>query len=129
MNTRLFSELVGKRVTSIDAKVDQAEAEIIAGNLRVQILHRQDCCESVAINRVLGDPSKLIGEVVTLAEEDSREPDKFQHDFGSYHDSHTWSSYYIEAGGHRLEIWFLGESNGYYSESTEVEITDMEGEK
>lgn len=128
MNSLPFSALVGTRVVSIAAVEGKEEAFIVTESLSARIFHYQDCCESVDICKVIGDGAALVGHVITLAEEDSREPDSFTHEFGQWSESHTWTSYYIEAGGHRLEIWFLGESNGYYSETTGVEVTEVKHE-
>ena len=59
----------------------------------------------------------LIGSPITLAESDHAEPD-----FASemkYNESHTWTNFYLETAKGRLEIYCLGESNGYYCESVD----------
>lgn len=118
MNTPLFSVLVGQTITSLSH--DPQSVSIETTDRKYSIHHEQDCCEHVRIEKIIGDPKALAGLTITLAEEDSREPD-FEHALSEYSESHTWTSFYLEAmkGTEkvRVEFWFLGESNGYYGET------------
>jgi hypothetical protein len=82
-------------------------------------LHYQDCCESVSIEDIVGDLSDLVGEPLLIAEEVSGEtPADFDKD---YHESVTWTFYKFATRKGYVDVRWLGESNGYYSESVDLE--------
>lgn len=86
-------------------------------NSNYRFHHYQDCCESITSFKI-GEFSNVIGEKVILAEEDSKDMPGYT---GGYDSSHSWSNFYIETAKGRLELYFLGESNGYYGEEVVFE--------
>ena len=80
--------------------------------------HTQDCCEQVEIVDVEGDPDDLIGAPIVVAEEVSS--DDYQ-GFGSLpkpiESSGTWTFYRFATRKGWVVLRWLGQSNGYYSES------------
>jgi hypothetical protein len=78
-----------------------------------ELYHGQDCCESVHVEDIAGDLSDLVGEVV-VAEESSNRDNPPEHA-----ESHTWTFYRIGTVKGTCVIRWLGESNGYYSESVD----------
>ena len=83
-----------------------------------QMTHVQDCCESVRIEEVHGDPEALRGAFITLAEESSGVPENE----AEYMDmSATWTFYRLCTPQGDLTLRWLGESNGYYSEGVDYE--------
>nr|WP_017154536.1 hypothetical protein [Bacillus bingmayongensis] len=82
--------------------------------------HEQDCCESVGIEDIIGDLEDLIGSPITMAEEISQ--DGPENDWGSS----TWTFYKLATIKGYVTLRWLGESNGYYSES--VSFVQVEGE-
>lgn len=114
MSEILFSDLVGKVIVSID--IDNDTTIETSDGKRYMLMHYQDCCERVEFHKQIGEASNILNEVITLAEEDSCDPD-WADGMKYSDDSHTWSSFYLETSKGRLELWFLGESNGYYGES------------
>lgn len=114
-----FFELKGQIITDIsNLRFESQEVEIFTGSNRYWLYHLQDCCEYVRVVKVIGNVNELIGEV-TFAEEDAgaNEPDWYDE---HYNDSHTWTKYVLKTESASLEFWFLGESNGYYSESVSI---------
>jgi hypothetical protein len=78
--------------------------------------HSQDCCEHVWVEDVSGDVSDLIGSEVLAAEESTNRDDPPENA-----DSWTWTFYRITTSKGLVVIRWLGESNGYYSESVDFE--------
>ena len=76
--------------------------------------HEQDCCESVTVEDITGDISDLLGSPVTMAEEVSGECPAV-----SRADSYTWTFYKFGTAKGFVTVRWLGESNGYYSESVD----------
>jgi len=115
----LFSILKNQTITDISSDYESVTFKTVDKTYRLE--HYQDCCESVRLENVIGDIKNILNVPITLAEEDNPgDPDWYSE---SYNDSHTWSVFILEAGGKRVEFWFLGESNGYYGESVDfVEI-------
>jgi hypothetical protein len=110
-----FFELKGQ--TIIDIVVGDA-TYITTNTGKYQIYHLQDCCESVSHYKTIGNVEDIIDSPITLAEDDYGDPDWYD---GTYYDSHTWTSFFLETVKGRVELWFLGESNGYYSETMRIE--------
>lgn len=92
------------------------EVRIVTDKGTLKFHHIQDCCESVH----LGDfdqTGELVGSRINSIEvvenADGPEPE--------YPDSYTWTFYKIETNKGSLWLRFIGESNGYYSESVDVD--------
>ncbi len=108
--------LLGKTLTSVEgAQAGSDEVVFDTADERFHLYHSQDCCESVAINKVRGDVSNIIGSPVTRAIE--RLPD-YANPGG---ESWTWSEFQIFTKKGSVTLLWLGESNGYYSESVRFE--------
>lgn len=114
-----FSDLVGKQLVAIDgleAGSDNVFFECSDGS-KYQMYHVQDCCESVNIVDVVGNPDHLLtGEILQAEISDSEEEPE-----GHYYESYTWTFYRIATNRGSVVIRWLGESNGYYSESVDFE--------
>ena len=80
--------------------------------------HWQDCCESVTIEDIVGDLSDLEGEPLLIAEEVSGETPT---EDDVYRESCTWTFYKFATRKGYVDVRWLGESNGYYSESVDLE--------
>ena len=90
----------------------------------VRMYHQQDCCESVSIEDIVGDLNDLVGTPLLLVEEVSNyEPEEQPVDEDSYCDeSETWTYYRFRTIKGSVDIRWYGSSNGYYSESVDIEI-------
>ena len=111
-----FSDLVGRTIADIVSSEEELTATLSDGQ-KCMLYHEQDCCESVSIQSVTGDWSAIIGEPITVATEEETDQDPEGYQPGDYRDSWTWSIYTLETSKGRVVIRWLGESNGYYSES------------
>lgn len=116
-----FSALIGKTITSIDdLKVGTESVQFsCADGERYSLRYYQDCCASCSIVDIIGDPADLIGVPIALAEEVSSS-DK-QDGQPEYGDSFTWTFYKLATAKGYVTLRWLGESNGYYSETATFE--------
>jgi hypothetical protein len=84
---------------------------------RYVFYHRQDCCERVYIEEIVGDLNDLAGHPLFLAEEVSGyigpEPDSAE--------SYTWTFYKFATPMGHVTVRWLGVSNGYYGERVDLE--------
>ena len=122
MNYANFFELKGQIIESITGLTEGNDEVVITTNIGTyKLYHHQECCEHVVINKVIGNVSDLVGEVI-FAEEDAgaNDPD-WSNETYDYNDTHTWTKYVLKTDNASLEFWFLGTSNGYYSESVTFE--------
>jgi hypothetical protein len=116
--------LVGKTLVSVDIDVDRKGEDVICfkttdGEI-YELGHRQDCCESVSIESIVGELSDLVGAPILLAEEvTSHENPPDPKVSIEYQDSFTWTFYKFATVKGYVDIRWYGESNGYYSESVD----------
>jgi len=109
-----FSVLVGKTLTAVE-NVDNEEIFFATSDgSKYWMGHHQDCCESVEVEEIIGDLQDLIGSPILLAEEVTKESETTDIDFRQ-----TWTFYKLSTVKSSVTIRWLGESNGYYSESVD----------
>ena len=111
-----IEDMVGKVFTSIRNE----DTELVFENAteRFVFFHSQDCCEHVSIEDVCGDLEDLIGEPLLLAEEvEGVTPVEFNE---ADHESVTWTFYKFATRKGYVDVRWLGESNGYYSEGVSL---------
>lgn len=116
-----FEDLLGKTISSIlGATVGGDRVEIKCEDGSAYLMyHQQDCCESCSINELVGDVSDLIGSPLVFAAESSNSDDPP----AECADSWTWTFYRLATIKGTVVLRWLGESNGYYSESVTFEET------
>ena len=115
-----FSELVGKTVVEIsggNAGDDLCMFKTSDGD-EYWMSHDQDCCEDVRIESVTEPLSELVGQTILEAYESVNPEDAPEVRGG---DSYTWTFYRLRTILGTYVIRWLGESNGYYSESVQFE--------
>jgi hypothetical protein len=110
-----FDELVGltfERIEGLDEGSPEVNLYTDCGR-HFRMDHYQDCCEHVRVAEVIGDVSDLIGSPVLKAEEVSEADETQEYGTG------TWTFYKLATRKGYVDIRWLGESNGYYSESVD----------
>jgi hypothetical protein len=108
-------------IGSIFPIVTATDNELIFENAtdRYVFSHHQDCCESVYIESIVGDIEDLVNTPILIAEESSG--DTPADSSAKPYDSYTLTFYKFATFKGYVDIRWLGESNGYYSESVDVE--------
>jgi hypothetical protein len=121
MNYANFFELKGKTITAINGvKTDDTLTTITTSDGIIFTLeHEQDCCEDVRVYGTVGNIDDILNAEVTVAEDTTTMDNPNAPDYKAY-ESATWSQFRIGTNKGTFEIWWLGESNGYYSESVSV---------
>ena len=108
----------GKVFTRVSGDVGDGKMVFENASERFVFYHAQDCCESVDINDITGDLEDLVGEPLFIAEEVRGETPV---DFDERdHESVTWTFYKFATRKGYVDVRWLGESNGYYSESVSL---------
>ena len=117
--TEQFPAMIGKVFTSVWA----TDSRLVFENEReaFSFEHYQDCCETVEIKDITGDLKDLIGTPVLLAEMTWREATP-----GEVGECGTWSFYKFRTINGDVTVCWLGESNGYYSETVDLVHTTKE---
>ncbi len=112
-----FGLLTGKTLTKIEVSNEEV-LFICDDNSAFRAYHMQDCCETVAIHDIKGEPDSLLGKRVIESEEIVSNEWPEDVPVPDYLDSYTWTSHRIKVdSGEEVSFRWLGESNGYYSES------------
>jgi len=114
------SELLGKTMKSVKQfqgnDGDELTFTTVEGEVYV-FVHDQDCCESVKIEDITGDLEDLVGSPLLQADEsasqDTDRPDRWS-------ESWTWTFFKFATNKGYVTVRWLGESNGYYSESVDL---------
>lgn len=114
-----LSAMVGATIAVIDGELGNEEMVFCAvDGRRFRFVYYQDCCASCRVEDICGDLDDLIGSPIVLAEEvsnyDAPAPENA--------DSYTWTFYRFGTAKGTVTVRWLGESNGYYSESVTFEV-------
>lgn len=113
-----FENLVGKTLVNVSKIKDGEELVFVADDgSEYKLWHCQDCCEYVRIEDICGDLKDLVGSKILHASEDSS-----SHERDSC-DCLTWTFYNIGTFKGHVTVRWIGESNGYYSESVDFKQT------
>ncbi len=115
-----IKQLLGKTLVSITKNKDNDELLFkTIEDKEYKMYHRQDCCEGVGIDDIVGDLNDLIGNPILVAEENTSNElfeDQEKDDYGTF----TWTFYKLATVKGFVDIRWFGSSNGYYSESVDV---------
>ena len=114
-----LKKMLGQTFVEVTGSVGDGTMNFVtAEGQRFMFAHSQDCCESVDINDIVGDLQDLVGEPLLLAEEVTGETPV---DFNEReYESVTWTFYKFATRKGYVDVRWLGESNGYYSEGVDL---------
>lgn len=116
---KVFTSMIGVTMASVTATEDMVfQSE---DGRKWRFYHAQDCCENVSIEDIIGDLGDLVGSPILQAEEVSsddgaKDPESAE--------SFTWTFYKFATIKGSVTVRWLGESNGYYSESVDFAEPD-----
>lgn len=117
-----LKELLGKTMAGVEGSKGGEEVIFTATDGRkYKLYHSQDCCESVIVEDICGELSDLVGSPITQADEETnseKDPDGYKRSYSA--ESMTWTFYRLATAKGQVVIRWLGESNGYYSESVSL---------
>lgn len=124
MSTTVFENMIGVRMLLIDGgKGDERMTLVAEDGRRFVFWYQHDCCASCVVEDICGDIEDLVGSPIVEAEEVSYyEPEPGQSPWELNPDqwkpdSFTWTFYRFSTAKGTVTVRWLGESNGYYSES------------
>lgn len=112
-----LKEFIGKTLKSVNVINNESNIKIIfefEEGQKYEMSHQQYCCEDVYIEDITGNMANLIGRELTMAEEVQELGEKEDGTF-------TWTFYKLATELGYVTIRWYGESNGYYSESVDIE--------
>ncbi|MDD9266006.1 hypothetical protein ACFPES_03070 [Paenibacillus sp. GCM10023248] len=110
-----ISVLMGKTLTEIKNKDNEELLFFVSDGEVYRMYHEQDCCESVMVEEIIGNLDDLLHSEILMAEEVTNEGE-------SEWASQTWTFYKLATVRGYVTIRWLGESNGFYSESVDFEL-------
>lgn len=132
-----FSELVGQTIIAVHGLTQYSDCVTIHTEDNVyDMLHIQDCCEQVTLEDFDGDVEDILHSPVLVAEEvvgyfgDTDMPldiaayqaqRELAENYRDTDESYTWTFYKIDTAKGGMTLRWLGESNGYYSETVDFE--------
>tara|TARA_B110000977_G_C11002101_1_gene464242 strand:+ start:828 stop:1256 length:429 start_codon:yes stop_codon:yes gene_type:complete len=119
-----FKELQGRMLSKIVYDDDEIHFHLTDTHY-VNMYHDQDCCESVYVEDIVGDLDDLIGTTLLLVEEVNNYETDDVASYESADDSETWTYYRFSTEKGDVSIRWYGSSNGYYSESVDIEIINQ----
>ena len=120
VESTIFEPLLGRTIAKIEGAAEESEEILfIMENGDVfRMYHEQDCCEQVLVEDVGGNIEDLIGTPILKAEEVTNEGTRGWNWFDG---TCTWTWYQFATIKGYVTIRWVGESNGYYSESVNYE--------
>ena len=114
-----MAQMLGKTFVQVTGAVGNFDLLFETANgERFMFAHQQDCCERVDINDIVGDLEDLVGEPLLVAEQvEGETPVDFNE---REYESITWTFYKFATRKGYVDVRWLGESNGYYSEGVDL---------
>jgi hypothetical protein len=115
---KMIEKMIGKKFDSITK--NDSELVFICDEGLFIMYHEQDCCEDVHIESIVGDLNDLLYSPILRAEEvvTKGKTDPID-EYNDYSTTHTFYKLATKKG--YVDIRWVGTSNGYYSESVDID--------
>jgi len=110
-----IKDMLGRSFNSISVAPDDSDIIFEDDDGIFTMYHEQDCCEHVRVEDITGNLVDLLDSPILMAEEASNGFNDSNRD-----ESGTWTFYKLATIKGYVDIRWLGESNGYYSESVQI---------
>jgi hypothetical protein len=127
MQVYIIDALVGRTPVDVvqteGAGKDDEMHFLFEDGSKIIFWHAQECCEDVHIEDIVGDLSDLVGWPILVAEEVSTS------EGGTLGNTLTWTFYKFATQSGFVTVRWVGESNGYYSESVDITEVDPAGKQ
>jgi hypothetical protein len=115
-----LEDMRGKTFTKVYITDDKSEMIFENDEFVFTFYHEEDCCECVQVEDVVGDLNDLVGkplDIVEVVRYDDTMPQGVELETPS--DSYVWTFYKFATIKGWVDVRWLGESNGYYSEDVD----------
>lgn len=113
-----FKDMIGRTFTTVTGEVGSDLMLFSAADGSwFRFYHSPDCCESVAIEDVVGDLADLVGSPIIEATEVASDGPVLEDQ-----ESYTWTFYRFSTVKGTVTVRWLGTSNGYYSERVSFDM-------
>ena len=103
-------------INTIPIHIEQTDSELtfyLHNGELVRFYHPQDCCESVYIEDISGNLSSLLFKPLLQADE-------------NYFHKSDYTFYTFANSSSVVDVRWCGSSNGYYSESVDIDIESFD---
>jgi hypothetical protein len=118
--TLTTDDMIGQTFTKVYITDDKREMIFENDEFIFKFYHEEDCCESVCIDDITGDLDDLVDkplDVVEVARYGDTMPSGMDLEVPS--ESYVWTFYKFATIKGWVDVRWLGESNGYYSEEVD----------
>ena len=122
-----FDAMIGTVMKTIKGEVGDEEMRFMSEDGRQFIFwYEHDCCANCQIEDICGDLSDLVGSPIVEAEEVTNYVPEGDPLAKRYYrpESFTWTFYRFSTGKGTVTVRWLGESNGYYSETVSYRVLE-----
>lgn len=124
-NSFFKDKIIGKTIVEIRGACSGSDhiSFKFSDNTYMKMYHSQSCCENVEVDDIVGDIDDLINAEILCAELVQSSDDGNPKD--QYDSSYTWSFYKFRTHKGYVDLRWYGSSNGYYSETVNIEYVDL----
>lgn len=112
-----IKDMLGRSFNSISVGPDNEDIIFEDDDGIFTMYHENDCCEHVRVEDIVGNLVDLVDSPILMAEVSTNEG---ENEYGSS----TWTYYKLATIKGYVDIRWLGESNGYYSESVSIKYQE-----